>query len=140
MIFLIFYGYIRYVQSRMFLKFFQIFVYVINQFKLTFNLFDVTMDVSLTLNYFLTYFILMASMKIRFSYPYTSKQNGKFERAIRTINNILRTLLSKVSLPSNFWFETLHLTVHTLNLLPTTLNFRTPFDILIGFFPPYTHL
>jgi len=39
----------------------------------------------------------------RLSFPYTSSQNGKSERKIRSINNIIRTLLIHASLPSSFW-------------------------------------
>ncbi|KAL4562284.1 hypothetical protein LXL04_034484 [Taraxacum kok-saghyz] len=61
---------------------------------------------------------------IRFSCPYTSQQNGKAERSIRTINNIVRTFLFQASLAPTFWTEALLTVVHTLNLLPTsTLSF-----------------
>jgi histone deacetylase 1/2 len=39
---------------------------------------------------------------IRFSCPYTSQQNGKAERVIRTINDIVRPLLFQASLPPCF--------------------------------------
>jgi transposase InsO family protein len=45
----------------------------------------------------------------RFSRPYTSQQNGKAERAIRTTNDVVRTLLFQAFLPSSFWAEALHL-------------------------------
>ncbi|GJU19839.1 ribonuclease H-like domain-containing protein [Tanacetum coccineum] len=80
-------------------------------------------------------------IKIRFSCPYTSQQNGKAERMIRTINNIIRTLLFQAHLPSSFWVEALNMAVHILSLLPTTiLSYRAPFEVLYGFFPTYTHL
>ncbi|GKC00912.1 retrotransposon protein, putative, ty1-copia subclass, partial [Tanacetum coccineum] len=69
------------------------------------------------------------------------QQNGKAKRTIRTINNIIRTLLFQASLPSSFWVEALHMAVHVLNLLPTTtLTYRAPFEVLYGFFPTYSHL
>jgi hypothetical protein len=33
------------------------------------------------------------------SCPYTSQQNGKAERTIRTTNNVIRTLLFQASMP-----------------------------------------
>ncbi|GKA45940.1 ribonuclease H-like domain-containing protein, partial [Tanacetum coccineum] len=39
---------------------------------------------------------------IRFSCPKTSQQNGKSERMIRTINNLIRTLLFQAHLPPTF--------------------------------------
>ncbi|GJR87249.1 ribonuclease H-like domain-containing protein [Tanacetum coccineum] len=53
---------------------------------------------------------------IRFSCPKTSQQNGKSERMIRTINNLIRTLLFQAHLMSTptFWVEALH---HGRNML-----------------------
>ncbi|KAI3722068.1 hypothetical protein L2E82_33093 [Cichorium intybus] len=80
-------------------------------------------------------------ISIRFSCPYTSQQNGKAERSIRTINNIIRTSLFQASLSSKFWVEALLTAVHTLNLLPTTtLSYKTHFEVLFGIFPSYDHL
>jgi transposase InsO family protein len=45
-----------------------------------------------------------------FSCPYTSHQNDKAERAIRTFNNIARTLLFQASMPPKFWVESPHTT------------------------------
>jgi transposase InsO family protein len=38
-------------------------------------------------------FLLSHGTLLRMSCPYTSQQNGKAERALRTINNIVRSLL-----------------------------------------------
>ena len=55
---------------------------------------------------------------IRFSCPYTSQQNGKAERIICTVNDIVRSLLFQASLPPRFWAEALHTATHVLNRLP----------------------
>jgi hypothetical protein len=39
---------------------------------------------------------------LRMSCPYTSPQNGKAERIIRSINNVVRTLLFQASIPPTF--------------------------------------
>jgi hypothetical protein len=52
-----------------------------------------------------------------FSCPYTLAQNGKAERAIRTTNNVLRTLLLQVSMPPVYWAEALPTATHLLTLL-----------------------
>ncbi|KAJ9545573.1 hypothetical protein OSB04_025280 [Centaurea solstitialis] len=63
------------------------------------------------------------------------------ERTIRTINNTIRMSLIQASLPPTFWVEALLSSVHTFNLLPsTTIQYKTPFEVLFGFFPTYTHL
>jgi hypothetical protein len=54
------------------------------------------------------------------SYPYTSPQNGKAERIIRSVNNVIRTLLIQASLPGRYWVEGLYTTTYMLNRLPTT--------------------
>lgn len=41
-------------------------------------------------------------IKMRFSCPHTSPQNGKSERMIRTINNVVHTLLFHARLPPEY--------------------------------------
>ena len=74
------------------------------------------------------------------SSPYTSPQNGRAERIIRS-TNILRSLLFQASLPPSYWVEALHTATHLLNLLPTkTLSMATPHMALYGSPPSYAHL
>ena len=75
------------------------------------------------------------------SCPYTSSQNGKFERKIRSINNIIHTLLCHASLPPSFWPHALSTATYLLNILPSKLlgNF-TPTHFLYHKSPTYTHL
>jgi hypothetical protein len=42
------------------------------------------------------------------SCPYTSPQNGKVERIIHSVNNVIRTLLIQASLLGRYWAEGLH--------------------------------
>ncbi|KAJ9567352.1 hypothetical protein OSB04_003318 [Centaurea solstitialis] len=128
------------VKSDMFHVFSIFRAYVVNQFKTDIQSFQCDNGREFNNANLLTLF-QNNGIKIRFSCPYTSQQNGKAERAIRTINNVMRTLLFQASLPPNFWAEALNMTVHILNLLPTTtLSFQSPCEILYGTFPTFTHL
>ncbi|KAJ9535464.1 hypothetical protein OSB04_un001410 [Centaurea solstitialis] len=67
--------------------------------------------------------------QFRFSCPYTSPQNGKAERKIRSINNILRTLLAHSNVPMYLWHHALQHATYLLSILPTkTLANLTPTD------------
>ena len=75
-------------------------------------------------------FFLAHGVHLRMSCPYTSPQNGKAERMIRTINNAARSLLFQVSMPPCYWVEALHTATHVLNILPTkTLKSATPHSL-----------
>ncbi|WVZ84815.1 hypothetical protein U9M48_031802 [Paspalum notatum var. saurae] len=70
------------------------------------------------------------------SCPYTSAQNGRAERMICSINNIIRSLLFQASMTPVYWVEPLGMSTHLINLLPTkTLNFSTPYQSLLGATP-----
>ncbi|XP_071700417.1 uncharacterized protein [Rutidosis leptorrhynchoides] len=80
-------------------------------------------------------------MVIRFSCPYTSSQNGKAERKIRAINNIIRTILSQSGVPSNFWPHALQHATYLLNiLLNKLLKNLSPTQLLYHRIPTYDHL
>ncbi|KAJ9546580.1 hypothetical protein OSB04_019123 [Centaurea solstitialis] len=80
-------------------------------------------------------------MHFRFSCPHTSSQNDKAERKIRTINNMIRTLLSQASLPPSFWHHALETATYLLNILPKkTHKFLSPSTLLYNVLPTYTHL
>ena len=75
------------------------------------------------------------------SCPHTSPQNGKVERHIKSINNIIRTLLAHASLPLSFWHHALEITTYLLNILPTkVLGFMSPTQILYQCDPIYSEL
>jgi IS30 family transposase len=86
-------------------------------------------------------FLLSKGAQLRMSCPYTSPQNGKVERIIYTINNIIRTLLIQASLFRCYWAEGLHTVVYLLNRLPTkTISVGCPHVALFGSTPSYEHL
>ncbi|CAJ2672156.1 unnamed protein product [Trifolium pratense] len=80
-------------------------------------------------------------MSFRFSCPHTSPQNGKAERKVRTINNIIRTLLAHASLPPSMWHHALQMTTYLHNILPNKkFSLQSPTKILYQKDPSYSHL
>jgi hypothetical protein len=70
-----------------------------------------------------------------------SRQNGKAERIIRSVNNIIRTLLIQASLLGRYWAEGLHRTTYILNCLSTTaIQAVCPHLALFGSAPSYEHM
>jgi histone deacetylase 1/2 len=85
-------------------------------------------------------FFLSHGIALRMSCPHTSKQNGKAERTLRSINNIMRTLLFQASMLPSFWVDALHTATHLMNRHPTkTLHLNTPYFALYGAHPTYSH-
>jgi hypothetical protein len=75
------------------------------------------------------------------SCPYTSPQNGKAECIIRSVINVIRTLLIQASLPGRYWAEGLHTATYLLNRLPTmAIQAACPHLVLFGSAPSYEHL
>jgi hypothetical protein len=75
------------------------------------------------------------------SYPYTSPQNGKAECIIRSVNNVIRTLLIQASLPGRYWVEGLHTAAYLLHRLPTmAIQATCPHLTLFGSTPSYEHM
>nr|GEU63640.1 ribonuclease H-like domain-containing protein [Tanacetum cinerariifolium] len=80
-------------------------------------------------------------IQFRFSCPRTSQQNGKSERMLRTINNLIRTLLFQAYIPPSYWVEALNMAAHDSNILPSTaINNKIPFTKLYNQTPTYEHL
>ena len=86
-------------------------------------------------------FCTSRGITLHFSCPYTSSQNGKSERKIRSIKNIIRTLLCHASLPPSFWPNALNMATYLLNILPSKLlGNLTPTHLLYHKSPTNTHL
>ncbi|GJW68538.1 ribonuclease H-like domain-containing protein [Tanacetum coccineum] len=80
-------------------------------------------------------------IQFRFSCPHTSQQNGKSERMIRTINNVVRSLLFQARLPPEYWVEALLTAAYLLNILPSTsINNDIPYTKLFNKPTSYTHI
>jgi hypothetical protein len=77
----------------------------------------------------------------RFSCPHTSPQNGKAERGIRSINDIIRTLLFQPHFKPDYWVEALHTATYLFNRHPSRpLHLITPYEQLFLQPPDYSHL
>jgi transposase InsO family protein len=63
-------------------------------------------------------FFLAKGVSLRMSCPYTSQQNGKAERMLRTLNNVTRTLLFQTSMPPCYWADAQATATHLINRLP----------------------
>jgi hypothetical protein len=86
-------------------------------------------------------FFLTHGVQLRISCPYTSAQNGRAERMIRTTTNMLCCLLFQASLPASYREEALHTATHLLNRLPSkAVSHPTPHFALYGTAPSYDHL
>jgi hypothetical protein len=86
-------------------------------------------------------FLLSNGTQLWMLCPYTSPQNGKAEHIIRSVNNVIRTLLIQASLPGRYWAEGLHIATYLLNRLPTmVIQVACPHLALFGSAPSYEHL
>jgi hypothetical protein len=75
------------------------------------------------------------------SCPYTSPQNGKAKRIIRTLNNSIRTMLLHASLPPAYWVEGLLTACYLHNRRPSSsIKHDIPYTRLHNQPPTYNHL
>jgi hypothetical protein len=75
------------------------------------------------------------------SCPYTSLQNGKAERTLRTTNNMIRSLVFYAFFPVRYWIDGLHTATYLLNrLFSMTIHESCPYVTLHGVAPSYEHL
>uniref|UniRef100_A0A2N9IGZ9 Integrase catalytic domain-containing protein n=1 Tax=Fagus sylvatica TaxID=28930 RepID=A0A2N9IGZ9_FAGSY len=76
-----------------------------------------------------------------YSCPYTSQQNGRAERKLRHILDVVRTLLISASIPERFWGEAALTAVYTINRIPSpTTHKKSPFELLYDKIPDYSSL
>lgn len=76
---------------------------------------------------------------LRLSCPYTSQQNGKAERVLRTLNKGVRALLFHAALPQIFWVEALQTSTYLHNQKPCKPRV-TPYSLLYHTDPDYKSL
>jgi hypothetical protein len=114
--------------------------YVLNQFHLSIQCIQCDNGREFD-NHVLCSFFTAKGSVFRFSCPRTSPQNGKAECGIRSINNIMRTLLFQAHLDMAYWVEALHTTTYLFNRRPSLpLHLHTPYEALFLQPPDYSHL
>ena len=67
----------------------------------------------------------------------TSQQNGRAERKLRHILDVVRATTIAASTPSTFWREAALTAVYTINRCPPIVQNQTPYDLLFGSSPSY---
>jgi histone deacetylase 1/2 len=86
-------------------------------------------------------FFASRGIHLRLSCPYTSQQNGKAERVLRTLNNSIRTLLIHAGMPPKYWAEALATATYLLNRRPSSaIQNSVPYELLHHQPPDYAHL
>jgi transposase InsO family protein len=86
-------------------------------------------------------FFAKHGIALRLTCPYTSPQNGRAERVLRTLNDGIRTLLLQASIPPNFWPDALAASTYLLSRRPCRpRDNSTPYELLFCASPDYNHL
>ncbi|KAI3499715.1 hypothetical protein L1887_35524 [Cichorium endivia] len=72
--------------------------------------------------------------------PRTPQLNGVAERRNRTLLDMVRSMMSRASLPIHFWGYALETAAHILNLVPTKKVAKTPHEMRTGKVPSLAHI
>ncbi|GKE46925.1 retrotransposon protein, putative, ty1-copia subclass, partial [Tanacetum coccineum] len=72
--------------------------------------------------------------------PYTPQNNGVFERRNRTLLDMVRSMMSQTTLPESFWDYALETAACILNMVPTKMVDKTPYEIWHGQAPKLSYL
>ncbi|GKD19588.1 retrotransposon protein, putative, ty1-copia subclass [Tanacetum coccineum] len=64
--------------------------------------------------------------------PYTSQHNGVSERRNRTLLDMVRSMMSQITLPKSFWDYALETAARILNMVPTKKVEKTPYEVWHG--------
>ena len=68
-----------------------------------------------------------------FSAPRTSQQNGVVERKNRSLEELVRTMLSESSLPKYFWADAVSTSCYVMNrVLIRPIFKKTPYELFVG--------
>ncbi|MFO3480454.1 DDE-type integrase/transposase/recombinase, partial [Legionella pneumophila serogroup 1] len=72
--------------------------------------------------------------------PRTPQLNGVAERRNRTLLDMVRSMMSRASLPISFWGYALESAAHILNRVPTKKVAKTPHEMWTGKAPSLAHI
>nr|GFB41747.1 retrovirus-related Pol polyprotein from transposon TNT 1-94 [Tanacetum cinerariifolium] len=72
--------------------------------------------------------------------PYTPQSNGVSERRNRTLLNMVRSMMSLITLPLSFWDYALETATRILNMVPTKKVDKTPYELWHGKVPNLSYL
>ncbi|GJW28531.1 putative retrotransposon protein, partial [Tanacetum coccineum] len=72
--------------------------------------------------------------------PYTPQHNGVSERRNRTLLDMVRTMMSQITLPKSFWDYALETVARILNMVPTKKAEQTPYEVWNGQAPKLSYL
>ncbi|KAI3778645.1 hypothetical protein L2E82_08027 [Cichorium intybus] len=72
--------------------------------------------------------------------PRTPQLNGVAERRNQTLLDMVRSMMSRASLPIHFWGYALDTAAHMLNLVPTKKVAKTPHEMWTGKVPSLAHI
>ena len=76
----------------------------------------------------------------QFTPPYTPQHNGVSERRNRTLQDMVRSMMSLTTLPMSFWGYALESAARILNMVPTKKVDKTPYEIWHGKVPNLSYL
>nr|GFB17337.1 hypothetical protein [Tanacetum cinerariifolium]GFB18161.1 hypothetical protein [Tanacetum cinerariifolium] len=65
--------------------------------------------------------------------PYTPQHNGVSERRNRTLLDMVRSMMSQITLPKSFWDYALEIAARILNMVPTKKVKKTLYEKMIGY-------
>jgi transposase InsO family protein len=86
-------------------------------------------------------FLAAHGMVLCLTCPYTSQQNDRAECVLHTLNDSLRMMLLHAGATLSFWPDALATATYLLNRRPClTRNDLTPYQLLLGVPPDYSHL
>ncbi|GKA49422.1 retrotransposon protein, putative, ty1-copia subclass [Tanacetum coccineum] len=83
-----------------------------------------------------------AYIRLMITPPYTPQHNGVSERRNRTLLDMVRSMMNLTTLPLSFWDYALESATHILNMVPTKMVDKTPYELcnnsmeVEGFEPP----
>nr|GEU43059.1 hypothetical protein [Tanacetum cinerariifolium] len=72
--------------------------------------------------------------------PYTPQHNGVSEKRNRTLLDMVRSMMSQTTLLKSFWYYALETGARILNMVPTKMVEKTPYEVWHGQAPKLSYL